>query len=204
MTEFNKVTATCTVVEGIPPTPDYITRELALSMIDEHSVSLGGISHIGRTDTGEEPDWNPYEAPSSATYQWIADCKYEVGVRYCIMDGTKEKVCPKNLYYWLQLEDRWEQEWKPDGLGLPFYVGLIGWTTSLGVVVGHWVCALKVGPNVSSFSNWVFFNYNDREILPGNASQMPYGAHVAVHECIGATNAGAAWPDGLAIAEWNV
>jgi len=197
MTEFNKVTASCTVADA-PPAADYITRELALSAIDEHSVSLGPIGFIGRTDIGDMPGWDPYYDPQDVHHQWAAICGYEVGVRYCIMDGSKEKVCLKNLYYYRNIHDRWEQEWKPDPLGLPFHIGLIGWENT-----GHWICALKVGADVTSFSSWVFFNYYDREIMPGNVEQMPHGAHVAVHECLGATNAGHAWAGDL-VAEWNV
>lgn len=171
-------------------------RELALRIIEWWTVSLGNISHMGKTDAGDMPDWNPYTDPHDIKHQWDAICGYEVAIRYCILDGRK--TCPKNLYYYRSGWSRWEQMWKPDGFGLPFHnVG-----SSKGSFA-HWICTLQVAINVSDFSSWVFFQYHESNITPGSSWQMPTGAYVKVNKYSYTTSRGHAM-NGSKIAEWNV
>lgn len=173
--------------------PDADRRELAKRIVEWWSVPIGPTGYLTLTD-GTVPDWDPYtDTPKFP--QWSGSCWYSVSLRYCIMDGREGPS--KNIYYYRNRYDRWEQLWKPDGFKLPYHYGGISWGD-----FAHVICALQVGSDVQSFSSWLFFQYETKEIVPGD-DQMPLGAHVSVSKITSFTDRGSI-RSATQVAEWNV
>ncbi len=84
--------------------------------------------------------------------------------------------------YYKNMHNEVKSYYYPDSYGLPAYPTQV---VSADNNFYHSIGGLQIGDNVSDFNNWLFFQYNDADILPGEWN-MPLPAVVTIkHLCPG-------------------
>ena len=149
-------------------------KQLGINIIQWWSVPLGSVPYGTKSNT--KPNWDPYTDPHSNDF--VVLCRGDAGIRYCIMCG--ELDCPNDLWYFIAGFQPGQGEWYKQEYSTPFHLPVYVANKS-GVGENHTICALQIGENEADFSNWIFFQYGNADIKPGNW-QMPYGATLKVEE----------------------
>jgi len=65
----------------------------------------------------------------------------------------------------------------------------------------HSIACLQIGTDVNNFNNWLFFQYNASDIVPGSWD-MPLPCSVVVDNLVNGICAG--YGNGVSIAKWNI
>lgn len=114
---------------------------------------------------------------AGGTISWRSiSCVGNAIIRYTRMHSTHLYSKLKNIYYKYNGETKCLYAFYDDCFWLPCYtvgVDKVGF--------GHEICALQIGEDITDFDSWVFFQYGDDDIKPGNR-QMPYGVDVTIED----------------------
>lgn len=104
-----------------------------------------------------------------------AVCMQHAMVRYCKLN-FREPIYDLSKCYFLNSKNEVECFYKPpeECFWLPCYI-----TNVVGSAFAHTISALQINKNFKNFDSWVFFQYSNSNIKPGNW-QMPHGKEVSI------------------------
>lgn len=159
-------------------------RELALRIINWWSIPLS----IYEIKTW--PNWEirkPYcLGNASIRFSIIGDCSLCFPSSIVVGDDTPD--------YW-KLGGTWKAFGEDDCFNLPCKLCVVNATD-----FSHAICALQIGEDQLDFDSWIFFQYNEADIKPGD-SQMPAPGSTEILNVNTVYLGG--WSDTELIAKWT-
>jgi len=168
---------------------DDTRKQLALKIIKWWSVPLGKIVRE-KHQVGEK--W----------WEGNPMCAGNAAIRYAIFADSS--IARPNEYYQYYYSNEWRELVNEQCFYLPVALGRVykGTINSMGVSTYsscHAIAALQVNPNLKQFNSWVFFQYTNPDIRPGDW-QIPIHGKVSLTTPIDISVVG--W-SGPSFVEWE-